>query len=100
MAESDARDALGRNHGRGGGNTSTAGVIAGAQQMPVEGMPVIEVPAVTDELQVGGEFSVSAWVRPLSQTDILGIVTKGEGWGEFNLHLKAGGRPSFDIRSS
>lgn len=98
MGEPDARDALGRNHGRGTGTITIPGVVSAAQQFAAEGKPVIAVDRVTDELRIAGELSVSAWVKPLGQNDLLGLVTMGEGWGEFNLHLKGGGRPSVELK--
>jgi len=99
MNEVDARDAMGRNHGKGSGNVPATGVVSTAQQFPAEGNPAIEIRGVTAALMIDGPLSISAWVKPLSRQSYLGIVTKGDGWGEFNLHLKAGsGRPTLELK--
>jgi cytolysin (calcineurin-like family phosphatase) len=99
MNEVDARDAMGRNHGKGSGNGLTPGIVSTAQQFPAEGNSVIEIRGVTSDLMIDGPLSISAWVKPLSRQSYLGIVTKGDGWGEFNLHLKAGsGRPTLELK--
>lgn len=95
----EAVDSLNENAGRSKGSAAVRGVVGDAQQFSGSADDVIVVERVTPRLEIEGPVSLSAWVRPLSANAMVGIVTKGSGWGDFNLHLKAGSiRPSFELK--
>jgi len=55
--------------------------------------------SITPGLDITKDLTIEAWIKPLAANNIVGIVTKGQGWGEYNLHLKGGYlNPSFELK--
>jgi hypothetical protein len=99
MEHSDARDSLGKNNGHANSNVTSEGVIGDCQKFPADSKAQIRFEKITEQLNIQKDITISAWVKPLSPKIITGIITKGDGWGDYNLHLKAGSlRPSFELK--
>jgi hypothetical protein len=100
MSEPDAKDSLYKNNGQAKGNITAEGLIGSCQEFPSDLKSHIMFGKVTKQLDITKDITLEAWVKPLSSKDIIGIVTKGDGWGEYNLHLKGGSlKPSFELKS-
>lgn len=99
MGQNDVKDSLGSNDGKSNGNIMSEGVIGDCQKFPADSKSQIQFEKITEPLNIQKDITISAWVKPLSPKIMTGIITKGDGWGDYNLHLKAGSlRPSFELK--
>jgi len=99
MSKPDVKDSLNKNNGKANGTQTVEGIIGSAQHFLPDIKSHINFNRVTSELDIEKDITIEAWVKPLSSKNIVGIVTKGSGWGEYNLHLKGGSlKPSFELK--